>query len=76
MTQREDDEANLEDLKEIEAALLLAHQAVARGLAGRGREGDRETFVYHVGFARGRLSRVSDRIYQGGKFGEAGERLQ
>lgn len=72
----ERDQANMDDLKDIEAALIEARQALARVMSGIGGTADREKFVFQVGFARGRLSRVSDRIYKGGEFGEAGETRQ
>jgi hypothetical protein len=65
MTEREDDRLNLADLKEVEAALIEAHQALTRAMVGLGGTGERERFVFKVGFARGRLSRVSERIYRG-----------
>jgi hypothetical protein len=58
----EDDTMNLADLKDVEAALIEAHQALTRAMVGLGGPGERETFVFKVGFARGRLSRVSERI--------------
>jgi hypothetical protein len=67
MTEAED-EANLADLKDAEAALIEAHQALTRAMVGLGGgAADREKFIFKVGFARGRLSRVSDRIYRGGE---------
>lgn len=64
---RDDDEDNLEDLKDAEAALIKAHQALTRAMAGVGPLGERrerQDFVFQVGFARGRLSRVTGRIYR------------
>jgi hypothetical protein len=58
-----DDELNLADLKDIEEALIEAHQALTRAMIGVG-AGERERFVFKVGFARGRLSRITDRIYR------------
>jgi hypothetical protein len=66
MIEREDDWQNLADLKEVEAALIEAHQALTRAMAGRGGTGERERFVFKVGFAGGRLSRVCSRIYGAG----------
>ena len=57
-----DDVENLNDLGDVVRALTEAVGAL--------RAGKREMFVFQVGFARGRLSRVSERIYQGGEFGE------
>ena len=68
MSRSADDVENLNDLGDVVKALTEAVDAL--------RDGNREMFVFHVGFARGRLSRVSDRIYKGGEFGEAGETLQ
>jgi hypothetical protein len=67
MIEREDDLQNLADLKEVEAALIEAHQALTRAMAGLGGAGERERFVFKVGFARGRLSRISSRIYGAGE---------
>ena len=64
MTEKPEDEANLADLKEVEAALIEAHQALTRAMVGVGVAGERERFVFKVGFAGGRLSRISSRIYQ------------
>jgi hypothetical protein len=66
MTEDENDELNLADLEEVEAALIEARQALVRAMMaplvpGRG---EREKFVFKVGFARGRLERVADRIYR------------
>jgi len=63
VTEKPEDEANLADLKEVEAALIEAHQALTRAMVGVGVAGERERFVFKVGFARGRLSRISSRIY-------------
>ena len=68
MSRSADDFENLNDLCDVVKALTEAVNAL--------RDGKREMFVFQVGFARGRLSRVSDRIYKGGEFGEAGETLQ
>ena len=57
-----DDKANLDDMREIERALIEARQALIKAMAGLGR-GERESFIFHIGFARGRLSRICDRIY-------------
>lgn len=60
----EDDQANLADLTEIIKALDEAQDALMLAMQGRG-EGEREKFIFKVGFARGRLSKVSQRIYGG-----------
>lgn len=59
----EDDRLNFSDLSEIAAAVEEAQKALRMAMEGRGRDA-REQFMFHVGFARGRLSRVSDRIYR------------
>jgi hypothetical protein len=64
-------EGNLQDVEDVLAALIEARHALTRVIAGLGAPGDRETFIFKVGFARGRLSRVSERIYAGGELGEA-----
>ena len=61
----QDDKVNLDDLKEIEEALIKAHQALARAMAGLGQH-ERELFIFQIGWARGRLTRISERIYRGG----------
>jgi hypothetical protein len=58
-----EDELNLADLKDIEEALIEAHQALMRAMVGLG-AGERERFIFKVGFARGRLERVTKRIYR------------
>jgi hypothetical protein len=58
-----EDEHNLADLKDIEEALIEAHQALMRAMVGLG-AGERERFIFKVGFARGRLERVTERIYR------------
>jgi hypothetical protein len=67
-----DDEANLADLKDAEAALIEAHQALTRAMVGLGGAGERERFVFKLGFARGRLSRVSSRIFDPAIRGKVG----
>ena len=57
-----DDKANLADLFDVEQAMIEAHQALTRAMVGHGPH-ERENFVYYVGVARGRLSRVINRIY-------------
>jgi hypothetical protein len=59
----QDDQQNLADLKEARAALEMADEALRKAVEGQG-QGQREMFVFHVGWARGRLSRVTDRIYR------------
>ena len=59
-----DDQLNLADLEEIEAALIDAHQALTKAMVGLGVRAEREKFVFKVGFARGKLSRITERIYR------------
>jgi hypothetical protein len=65
MSGEADDHANLEALKDIEAALIEARQALVRAISGLDPVANRERFIFRIGFARGRLSRVSDRIHEG-----------
>ena len=57
-----DDKASLDDLKEIERAVIAARHSLISAMVGQGQSA-RESFIFHIGFARGRLSRVSSRIY-------------
>lgn len=59
-----DDKASLDDLKDVERAMIEARQALTRAMVGLGPR-ERESFVFHVGVAHGRLSRVISRIYGG-----------
>ena len=58
----DDDKANLADLHRIEQAVLEAQEALKRAMVGHGPKA-RELFAFKVGFARGRLMRVVNRIY-------------
>jgi hypothetical protein len=58
-----DDKANLDDIYEVEVALMEARHALTKAMTGLGGRGEREEFIYKIGYARGRLSRVSSRIY-------------
>lgn len=60
----DDDRLNLEDLEAAERALIEARQALVRIEAGIGAPGDRQTFVFQTGFARGKLARVTERVYR------------
>jgi hypothetical protein len=60
----EDDRANLDDVTGAIQALEEAQDALLAAMTGKG-PAEREKFVFKVGFARGRLSRVSSRIYGG-----------
>ena len=64
----EDDKQNLDDLREVERAVIEARHALTKAMVGQGSH-HREAFLFHLGFARGRLSRVCDRAY-GGREGE------
>ena len=60
------DKRNLADLREIRATLEMAEEALRKAMEGQG-QGQREMFIFHVGWARGRLSRVSERIFRPGE---------
>jgi hypothetical protein len=57
-----DDQQNLDDLKDIERAMIEARHALIKAMVGQDQR-EREAFVFHLGFARGRLMRVCDRVY-------------
>jgi hypothetical protein len=57
-----DDQQTLDDLKDIERAVIEARQALIRAMVGLGQR-EREAFLFHLGFARGRLMRICDRVY-------------
>jgi hypothetical protein len=59
----QDDKASLDDIAEVEIALMEARHALTKAMTGLGGRSEREEFVYKIGFARGRLARVSSRIY-------------
>lgn len=63
MNKRERDRLNIADLEDAIKAVEAALEAIQAG--------EHEKFVFQVGFARGRLSRLSARIYEAGEFGEA-----
>ena len=56
----EDDKQNLDDLREVERALIEARQALTKAMVGQGSH-HRHAFVFHLGFARGRLELISER---------------
>jgi hypothetical protein len=60
----EDDKMNLADIREARGALEAAEEGLRKAMEGQGQD-ERERFIFHVGFARGRLARVSERIYRG-----------
>jgi hypothetical protein len=64
-----DDVENLNDIGDVVEALTAAVEALKAARAGLYPSG-REQFIFQIGFARGRLSRVSERIYKAGEFGE------
>ena len=57
-----DDKAQLADLHRAIEALKKAESALQFALAHHGPK-SREAFIFNVGFARGRLSRITSRIY-------------
>ena len=59
------DKQNFDDLREIRAVLEMAEEALRKAMEGQG-QGQREMFIFHVGWARGRLSRVTERIFRPG----------
>jgi hypothetical protein len=69
MIESEADQQNLADLKDVAQAVEHALAALKSAMVG-GPPGNREAFIFQVGYARGRLSRISSRIYQAGEFGE------
>lgn len=56
-----DDKGNLQDLRQAVAALVLAEEALTKAMVGQGPR-QREMFIFQVGYARGRLSRITSRI--------------
>ena len=57
-----DDKDNLQDLRQTEEALMKAKHALSAAMVGQGSR-KREEFVFYIGMAKGRLSRVVSRIY-------------
>jgi hypothetical protein len=60
----QDDKQTLDDLHQIERAVIEARHALTRAMVGHGQR-ERESFIFNIGFARGRLSRIAERIYAG-----------
>jgi hypothetical protein len=58
----DDDKQNLDDLREVERALMEARHALTKAMVGQDLH-HRAAFLFHLGFARGRLSLVCDRVY-------------
>ena len=71
----EDDRQNLDDLHQTSLAVKAAEEALKAAMVGQGPR-ERERFVFNVGLARGRLSRVSDRILRWPEFGPDDELLK
>ena len=63
MSQAEDRQ-NRADVQTVRQALEIAEEALRRAMEG-GPPRDREEFAFQIGFARGRLTRVSERIDPG-----------
>jgi hypothetical protein len=59
-------EANLDDVREARDALADAVEAL-KGAMRHGQPSSRETFLFKLGFARGRLLRVTQRIASAGE---------
>ena len=57
----DDDRLNLDDLAEVQKAVTDAMTALRAAMDGQG-PAERERLMWNVGFARGRLSRITDRI--------------
>jgi hypothetical protein len=57
-----DDKATLKDLRLAMEALQQAEDNLTRAMVGQGRS-KREAFIFYTGMAKGRLSRVTSRIY-------------
>jgi hypothetical protein len=58
----QDDKANLDDVRDVRAALEIALEALRKTMEGQGGE-NRDQFTFQIGFAIGRLSLVQARIY-------------
>jgi hypothetical protein len=56
-----DDKGNLNDLHAAGEALMKAKHALQAAMVGQG-PSKREAFIFYVGMARGRLSRIVSRI--------------
>jgi hypothetical protein len=60
----QDDKQTLDDLHQIERALIEARHALTRAMVGHGPR-ERESFIFNIGFAKGRLARIAERICAG-----------
>ena len=58
----QDDKQSLDDLHQIERAVIEARHALTRAMVGHGQR-ERESFIFNIGFAKGRLQRIAERIY-------------
>jgi hypothetical protein len=58
----QDDKANLDDVRDVRAALEIALEALRKAMEGKGSD-NRDQFTFQIGFAVGRLGRVQARIY-------------
>jgi hypothetical protein len=59
---RADDKQNLDDVRDVHAALEIAMEALRKAMEGH--EGEhRDQFTFQIGFAIGRLGRVQARVY-------------
>ena len=59
---RADDKQNLDDVRDVHAALEIATEALRKAMEGHAGE-HRDQFTFQIGFAIGRLGRVQARIY-------------
>ena len=63
MTRARDDQINASDLTETAFSIEEAQKALRMAMEGKGPEA-RDQFVFHIGFALGKLHRISNRIYR------------
>ena len=61
----QDDKQSLDDLHQVERAVIEARHALTRAMVGHGPR-ERESFIFNIGFARGRLARIAERIFCAG----------
>ena len=62
MNANDNDKKNLDDVRDVRAALEIALTALRKVMEGHEGE-NREQFTFQIGFAIGRLGRVQARIY-------------
>ena len=60
----QDDKQSLDDLHQVERAVIEARHALTKAMVGHGSR-ERESFIFNIGFARGRLQHIAERIYAG-----------